>query len=180
MSRVILRAAWVMAVLVLVLEACTSAASETPTPQAATASPTPTSATTLPAATSTPPATATPPATTVPTAPPASASPAVGLSGTWNGTWQDVMPDQAGGRFTLTWTQTGTAVGGGIVVNGTPCLSIAIVSGTVSGNTISFGAVSGKNTVVYTGTITGTTMKGTYTAPAACGDAKGTWGAVRK
>lgn len=174
MPRVILRAAWVMAALVLVLEACTSAASVTPTPQAATASPAPASVSTLP------PATPSAPPTTVPTAaPPASASPQAGLSGTWNGTWQDETPDQAGGSFVLTWTQTGSSVGGGIVVKGTPCLSIAIVSGTVSGTTISFGAVSGKNTVVYTGTISGTTMKGTYTAPAACGDAKGTWGATK-
>jgi hypothetical protein len=54
------------------------------------------------------------------------------------------------------------------------------VSGTINGSTISFGAVSGTQTVVYDGSISGTTMTGTYTAPAACVDAKGTWTATKK
>jgi len=91
-----------------------------------------------------------------------------------------VTPDQVGGTFVLTWTQNGSALTGGIVVKGTPCLSIATVNGTVSGSTISFGAVSGTNTVVYDGTISGSTMKGSYTAPTACEDAKGTWAATKK
>jgi len=91
-----------------------------------------------------------------------------------------VTPDQVGGSFVLTWTQNGSALSGGIVVKGTPCLSVAVVTGSISGSTISFGAVSGKNTVVYNGTISGTTMKGTYTAPAACVDAKGNWTATKK
>jgi hypothetical protein len=90
-----------------------------------------------------------------------------------------VTPDQVSGTFALTWTQSGNALTGTIVVKGTPCLSAATVSGTVNGSTISFGAVSGKNTVVYDGTISGSTMKGTYTAPAGCGDAKGTWQAAK-
>ncbi|MGZ6328591.1 MAG: hypothetical protein ACXWN2_07715 [Candidatus Limnocylindrales bacterium] len=164
------RTAVLTTALILVLAACSSTATATPTPPVATTSPAATSVSTLPPATPTPAATATP----APTAAPA------GLGGTWDGTWQDVTPDQAGGSFVLTWTQSGSALSGGIVVKGTPCLSIAVVTGSVSGSTISFGAVSGKNTVVYTGTISGTTMKGSYTAPAACEDAKGNWTATKK
>jgi hypothetical protein len=91
-----------------------------------------------------------------------------------------VTPDQVGGSFVLTWTQSGNALSGGIVVKGTPCLSVAVVTGSVSGSTISFGAVSGKNTVVYNGTISGSTMQGTYIAPAACVDAHGKWTATKK
>jgi hypothetical protein len=91
-----------------------------------------------------------------------------------------VTPDQVAGTFTLTWTQNFNILTGNIVVKGTPCLTGATVSGSVSGSTITFGAVSGTHTVVYDGTVSGTTMKGTYTAPAACVDAKGTWAATKK
>lgn len=175
MSRVLLRTALVAAGLVLVLAACTSAASVPSAPPAAGASQTAASVAPLPTAVPVP----TP--TPVPTATPApSGSPAPTLAGTWNGTWQDVTPDHVGGTFVLTWTQNGSVLMGGIVVNGTPCLSVATVTGTVSGSTISFGAVSGTHTVVYNGTISGTTMKGSYVAPAACVNATGTWAATKK
>jgi hypothetical protein len=91
-----------------------------------------------------------------------------------------VTPDQVAGTFALTWTQSGSTLTGTILVKGTPCLTAATVSGSISGTTITFGAVSGTHTVVYDGTVSGTTMTGTYTAPAACVDAKGTWTATKK
>jgi hypothetical protein len=179
MQQVLLRAAIVAAGLILVGEACTSAASPPPTGQAASPSTAPvTSASGPPAIPTAPP---TPSSSPLPSASPApSASAAPGLGGTWNGTWQDVTPDQVSGTFALTWTQSGSTLTGTILVKGTPCLSSATVSGSVNGSTINFGAVSGTHTVVYDGTISGTTMKGTYTAPAACIDAKGTWAATKK
>jgi hypothetical protein len=130
---------------------------------------------TLPSA----PTTAAPTPTATPTPTP-SASTAPTLAGTWNGTWQDVTPDQVSGTFVLTWSQNGSSLNGGIVVKGTPCLTIAVVTGTVNGSTLSFGAVSGKHTVVYNGTVNGNSMNGNYSAPAACVNAKGTWAATKK
>ena len=175
MQRMVLRAAVLAAGLVLVVEACSSAATPPPTQPAATASQSPAIAASQPAATSA--ATPSPVPSASPSAP---ASSAPTLAGTWNGTWQDVTPDQVSGTFVLTWTQNGSDLTGSIVVKGTPCLSSATVTGTVSGSAISFGAVSGKNTVAYNGTISGSTMKGSYTAPAAFGAAKGTWAAAKQ
>ncbi len=166
MHRIALRAILLGVVFVLVLGACSTTGTATPTPApTAAATPLPSSAPTGAA-------------TSVPT--PAVSNPSEGLTGTWNGTWQDTTPDQAGGTFVLTWTQNGNALSGNIVVSGTPCLSAATVSGTVNGAAISFGAVSGTNTVTYNGTVSGSTMQGGYTAPSACEDAQGTWTATKQ
>lgn len=183
MQRVVLRAAVLAAGLVLAVQACSSTATPPPTglatQPAASASQAAASQAAATAA-SLPPAT--PEATASPVqSPPPSPSPApAGLAGTWNGTWKDTSPDTSGGTFVLTWTQDGNALTGNIVVKGTPCLTAATITGSVNGSAISFGAVSGKNTVVYNGSISGSTMKGSYVAPAACADAKGTWAATRK
>jgi hypothetical protein len=144
-------------------------------------------ATTAPTATSAPLATATPvPPTLAPTAtaapsgtPTATAAPtAAGLAGAWNGSWHDTSPDTSSGTFVVTFTQTVGNLTGTIVVKGTPCLAGGTVTGTVSGSTISFGAVSGKVTITYSGTMSPGKMQGTYSAPA-CGNAKGTWSATQ-
>ena len=169
MHRTALRAIVLGILFVTVLGACSTTGTATPTP----ATPTPTSAgTPLPSSAPTGAATAPP---TV-----AASNPSTGLTGTWNGTWQDTTPDQAGGTFVLMWTQNGTALTGNIVVEGTPCLSAATVTGSVNGTSISFGAVSGTNTVSYTGTISGSSMQGNYTAPSACESAQGTWTATKQ
>lgn len=132
------------------------------------------------------PATATPvpiPAPTPSEAPPVADTPsaaptALGLGGQWTGTWADTSPDTSSGTFSLTWTQTGNNLAGTITVKGTPCLSGATVTGTINGSAISFGAVSGRITVTYDGSVSGNKMQGTYSAPT-CGDAKGNWSATQ-
>jgi len=162
------------ALIALIVGACSSTgATETPAPTVApTAAPT---AMVLPA-------TAVPTPTTEPTASEtaaASATPApAGLSGQWSGAWQDTSPDQSGGTFVVTWTQTGSVLAGSIMVKGTPCLTTGQVTGSLSGSSISFGAVSGRVTISYTGTVASDTMKGTYSAPT-CGNAKGNWSATK-
>ncbi len=177
MERALVRAVILAAGLILVVGACTATASPSPTTPPASPLPSLVTAASLPPVqpTAAPTAISSP----VPSASPAPSAPA-GLAGTWNGTWQDVTPDQVAGTFALTWTQNGSTLTGSILVKGTPCLTAAAVSGTINGSTISFGAVSGTQTVVYDGSISGTTMTGTYTAPAACVDAKGTWTATKK
>jgi hypothetical protein len=176
--RTTLRWATVLAALVLAVAACTATASPPATQPPLSPSPSSLAPASLPPAQ--PSAAPTTTSSSIPSVPPASsASASAGLGGSWTGTWQDVTPDQVAGTFTLTWTQSGNTLTGSIAVKGTPCLAAASVSGSVSGSTITFGAVSGAHTVVYDGTVSGTTMKGTYTAPAACVDAKGNWTATK-
>jgi len=95
-----------------------------------------------------------------------------GLSGTWSGTWKDTT-DPAEGTVKLTWQQSGSVLDGTITIAGTPCLSGGHISGALSGSTIRFGVVKGAVEVAYTGSVSGTTMSGTYTT--SCGNAEGNW-----
>jgi hypothetical protein len=101
------------------------------------------------------------------------------LTGTWTGTWQDHTPDTLSGTFTVTWVQKGNAVSGTITVGGTGCITTGTVTGVLSGNTITFGAVQGFRTINYNGTVGKGTMSGTYSAPK-CGEAQGVWTATKK
>ncbi len=192
MQRAFVRAVAVAAGLILVLGGCSSAASPAASPPALNVSPAAVSQAPSAAASSaaspsavasaspvvlpSPEATATPAPSAAPSASPASG----GVAGSWNGTWHDKTPDQAAGSFVVTLAQNGTALTGSITVKGTPCLSAGTVTGTVNGTAISFGAVSGRIQISYSGSISGTTMKGTYTASAQCSDATGTWEATKK
>ena len=104
------------------------------------------------------------------------------LTGTWMGTWQDHTPDNAAGTFTVTWKQTGNSVSGTIQVNGTGCIQGGTVQGTVNGQTITFGAVQGRVTITYTGTIGKgfNDMSGSYQVNESCSNAAGSWSAQRK
>jgi hypothetical protein len=99
------------------------------------------------------------------------------LTGSWKGTWVNESPQTAVGTFTLSWAQQGNNLFGAIGVVGSTCLSGGNVTGTVNGNSLSFGAVEGSNMINYTGTYNGNTMSGTYAS--ACGNSKGTWSAVK-
>jgi hypothetical protein len=157
------------AALAVLIGACSSAATAAP----------PTPAQSVLAATSAPTG-ALPIPSDVPTAAdtPTAAATAPGLGGKWNGTWTDTSPDTSNGTFALTWTQNGSNLSGTITVAGTPCISAATVTGSLNGSAITFGAVSGRVTITYTGTIAGTKMSGTYSAPN-CGNATGNWQATQ-
>ncbi len=196
MQRAVVRAVALAAGLILVVEGCSSAASPvasqpalaasqaaasqapsmaaSPSPAVTAVSPVP-AGSPLPAAS--PAATATPAPSVAPSPPAAGAG---GIAGSWNGTWQDKTVDQASGTFVVTLAQKGTALTGSIIVKGTPCLTSGTVTGAVNGSTINFGAVSGRVQITYSGSVIGTTMKGTYAASAMCGDAKGDWQATKK
>ncbi len=109
-----------------------------------------TSGTPTPAATAT--ATPTPIPTPTPTV-------IVNLSGTCTGQYSGPF----NGTFVLTWTQSGSALTGVIVLS-SPHDTLQI-RGTVTGSSISFGAVG---VVTYTGTVSGSSsgsisMSGSYT-----------------
>lgn len=91
----------------------------------------------------------------------------------------DTSPDSSSGTFQVIWTQKGSTVSGTITISGTECLTAGTVTGTLSGSTITFGAVQGQRSVAYTGTVSSTSMHGTYSAPS-CGDAVGNWTATKQ
>jgi hypothetical protein len=92
--------------------------------------------------------------------------PAVVLSGTWTGSYSGVYS----GTLSLTWTQTGSTLNGDIMLS-SPARTFHI-SGNVAGSAITFGSVGN---VSYTGTVSSSSMSGTYTVLG--GSSGGSWSA---
>jgi hypothetical protein len=118
--------------------------------------------------------------------PPASPSPnpSDGITGTWDGLWQnDQQWGGAAGGFTMVVVQKGKAFSGTIDVTGPTCVRSGTVAGTVENGRISMGWVAaGIRDVAFEGTLTGSTMAGTWTMTA-CGveqSISGTWSAARQ
>ena len=86
------------------------------------------------------------------------APPSVDLSGTWTGQYTGPFTGPFNGSFSLTWTQTANALDGTIMLSSPP--DNLHISGNLTGSTISFGAVG---VVTYTGTLSGSTISGSYT-----------------
>lgn len=100
------------------------------------------------------------------------------FSGNWSGTWSSTAAPPQGGTFQAKVTQTGQNLAGTVTVTGSPLISSGTVSGTVQGNQISFGILTGGITAItFTGSFSGNTASGTYAA--ANGDV-GTWQATRQ
>ncbi len=82
------------------------------------------------------------------------APPSLNLSGTWAG----LCTGPFNGFCSLTWTQTAHALDGTFVVSSPP--DNLHISGNLTGSTISFGA---GGVATFTGTVSGSTMSGSYT-----------------
>lgn len=149
MSRSVLVA--LAGLMVALLAGCSaSTTTSTPTPTTAQAPP--------------PTATPTPTAAATPTPAPA----AVDLSGGWSGTYSGPF----NGSFTLTWNQSGSTLDGSIQLSSPP--DTLHINGTVTGSAIGFGAVG---VVTYTGTVSGSSMSGSYIDVA--NGQSGTWSATK-
>jgi Protein kinase domain len=105
------------------------------------------------------------PATTPASSPPN----ATRLSGRWAGVYGGAYS----GTFTLRWRQHGTRLHGTITISN-PAAALPI-NGTVHGTSIRFGTV-GSTAITYTGTVSGTSMSGTYRVN---GSAGGPWHATK-
>jgi len=103
----------------------------------------------------------------------AGGSTASGVAGTWQGTWTNTSGGAASGTFQIDWQQQGSKLAGTIAITGTPCLTGGDITGTLKGDSIDFGVVSGTYQVNYKGSLSGTNMSGTYSTD--CGNGKGTW-----
>ena len=93
------------------------------------------------------------------------------LTGTWSGTYSGAYH----GTFTLHWTQTNSRLTGTIKLSSVGRTNI---TGTVRGSKISFGTVGTASAITYAGSVSRTSMSGTWKS----GGAGGSWTAhkVRK
>jgi hypothetical protein len=96
-----------------------------------------------------------------------------GRTGSLTGTWSGSYGGAYHGTFTLHWTQTKSRLTGTIRLSSA---GTATITGSVSGSTIRFGTVGNARAITYSGSVSGTSMSGTYTA----GVARGTWSAHKR
>jgi hypothetical protein len=179
------RVTFVVLIGLFLVAACSTTGSATASPRPVVSlSPPTTSATGTPVTT-----TSDTPAPTLPVLPSVEPSPtavptagqptsATGISGSWTGTWQSTKTESSSGNFQATFNQSGDTFTGTIEVSAR-CVSHGTLTGSLSGDNITFGAVNGAETVAFDGTISGNTMSGNYTTGSACGHDKGTWTASR-
>ena len=114
------------------------------------------------------------------TAPPAKHSTSVAsrpkttsaLSGKWSGRYSGSY----NGTFKLRWRESGSALHGTITISNP--LSTLAINGTVTGSSIKFGTV-GSTAITYTGTVSGTSMSGTYQVHGGAASTGGPWNASK-
>ncbi len=102
-------------------------------------------------------------------APPTKKKNTAKLRATLGGTWSGKYGGAFSGTFTLHWKQSGSKLNGSIVLS-RPRGTYGI-GGNVTGKAIKFGAVGVG--AKYTGSVSGSSMSGTYTSP----QGGGTWSA---
>lgn len=112
------------------------------------------------------------PATSAPATAPAAADASSNMSGTWSGQYGGAYQ----GTFKLTWQQEGAGLSGSITLSN-PGGTVPI-HGRVNGSAISFGTVGGQ-AITYTGSVSGTSMSGSYHVVAPGGSVSGTWSATK-
>ncbi|HLX50854.1 MAG TPA: hypothetical protein VKS82_21205 [Streptosporangiaceae bacterium] len=112
------------------------------------------------------------PAGSGPATTPAAADVSSSMSGTWSGQYGGAYQ----GTFKLTWQQKGSRLSGSITLSN-PGGTLPI-HGRVNGSAISFGTVGGQ-AITYTGSVSGTSMSGSYRVVAPGGSAGGTWSATK-
>lgn len=100
---------------------------------------------------------------------------AVDATGAWSGTWQSRRGLM--GSVTLALGQSGSSVQGSIRLTGSPALTVGRVTGTVSGDTLTFSALFGAVAADFVGIVSGNRVTGTFTAMAI--DDAGTWSAAQ-
>jgi len=78
------------------------------------------------------------------------------VSGTWKGSYSGSFS----GTFKLTWTETSSKLSGKIMISAFSNVPTPI-HGTLKGTTIQFGTV-GSEAITYSGSVSGTSMSGTW------------------
>ena len=97
-------------------------------------------------------------------------------SGALSGTWSGQYGGSYQGTFTLDWQQSGSSLSGQITLSA-PAQTLPI-NGTVNGGSIQFGTV-GSTAITYSGSVSGTSMSGTYKVGADADAQGGNWSASK-
>ena len=105
-------------------------------------------------------------------APSAPASTASALTGKWSGQYSGAYQ----GTFALTWHQKGSRLSGRIHISAPP--DTFPIHGIVNGSHITFGTV-GSLAITYSGTVSGTSMSGTYQVNGGGAATGGPWSATK-
>jgi hypothetical protein len=111
------------------------------------------------------------PATSAPQS--ATAASASGLSGKWSGQYSGAFQ----GTFILRWHQSGSRLSGRITLS-SPSHGTLGIHGNVAGGAIRFGTVGSEN-ITYSGTVSGSSMSGTYQVHTPNGAVGGPWRASK-
>jgi hypothetical protein len=117
-------------------------------------------------------------ATTAPSSAPATkaAASTPKAAGALSGRWSGHYSGSYDGTFTVRWHQSGTHLHGTIHISN-PADTMPI-NGTVHGNAIRFGTV-GSTAITYSGTVSGSSMSGSYKVHTTSGTPGGPWSASR-
>ena len=94
------------------------------------------------------------------------------LSGKWSGHYSGSF----NGTFTVRWRQSGSHLHGTIHISNPD--NTMPINGRVSGSAISFGTV-GSTAITYSGTVSGTSMSGSYKVHSTSGASGGPWSASK-
>jgi hypothetical protein len=83
------------------------------------------------------------------------------LTGHWTGLW-DSSRSSYHGNISADLTQTDQSIKGTILITGSPCFGAGYVTGSVGGNNITFGVVSGPDSSSFSGNYSTTSISGSY------------------
>jgi hypothetical protein len=119
---------------------------------------------------------AAPASTRATTAPPATATTTEAATGGLSGSWSGQYSGAYSGTFSLTWQQSGSSLSGTIKISSFNNTSENI-NGSLQGSAIEFGTV-GSQAVQYSGTVSGSSMSGTWKI-GANGTEGGSWSATK-
>lgn len=97
-------------------------------------------------------------------------------SGALSGTWSGQYGGSYQGTFTLNWQQSGSSLSGQITLSA-PAQTLPI-NGTVNGGSIQFGTV-GSTAITYSGSVSGSSMSGTYKVGTDSDAQGGNWSASK-
>ncbi len=96
----------------------------------------------------------------------------VNLTGSWSGSWRS-STGQAG-VLTASFTQSGATFSGPATIYNSNCFGYEYATGTLSGSNVQIGISS--NAIIFNGSVSGSTISGTYYVYAtACSSDAGTF-----